>query len=111
MESRKFDAYLLSPIHPDGKHKLRLWRSIFGIGEDDGVILERLIRNQLHQAEPVEKAEKVDKEDPSKVYRRWELVIPSFKGPKGDVAPVLTAWALSPGDERPHLTTAHPEVD
>lgn len=107
MERRKFDAYLLSPTHPVGKHKLRLWRGVFGVGEGDAALLERLIREQLSGGEPVEKEEKEAREDQSKVARLWEIVIPRFEGPNGRTGPVLTAWALDPGAERPHLTTAY----
>ena len=47
---RKLNGYLLSPSHPDGRNKLRLWHSVFGIGEGDAELLERLIREQLVQA-------------------------------------------------------------
>ena len=109
---RKLDGYLLSPTHPDGRHKLRLWQSVFGIGVGDAELLERLIREQLEGAEPVEKEVKTPPEDPSEVIRRWELVIPSFRGPNGNVGPVLIAWALDPdvGEARPHLVTAFPLV-
>jgi hypothetical protein len=109
---RKLSGYLLSPTHPDGRNKLRLWRSVFGIGEDDAELLERLIREQLEGAEPVEKEVKTPPEGPSEVIRRWELVIPRFRGPNGNVGPVLTAWALDPdvGETRPHLVTAFPFV-
>lgn len=111
IDQRKLDGYLLSPTHPDGRHKLRLWRSAFGIGEGDGELLERLIREQLAQAEPIERAAKPPREDPSRLIRRWELVIPRFSGPNGNEGPVLTAWALTPGRDRPHLTSAWPLVD
>jgi hypothetical protein len=52
---RKLRGYLLSSIHPDGRNKLRLWRSVFGIGEGEADLLERLIREQLLQATPVER--------------------------------------------------------
>jgi hypothetical protein len=109
---RKLDGYLLSPTHSDGRHKLRLWQSVFGIGVGDAELLERLIRDQLQGAEPVEKEVKTSPEDPSEVIRRWELVIPRFRGPNGNVGPVLTAWALDPdvGEARPHLVTAFPLV-
>ena len=109
---RKLDGYLLSPTHPDGRHKLRLWQSVFGIGVGDAELLERLIREQLEGAEPVEKEVKTPPEDPSEVIRRWELVIPSFRGPNGNVGPVLIACALDPdvGEARPHLVTAFPLV-
>ena len=99
----KLDGYLLSTTHPEGRHKARLWHSVFGLSRGDGQILEQLIREYLHQATPVEKIR-------TKV-RRWELVIPRFRGPNGNEGPVLTAWALAPRNKRPHLTTAYPIVD
>ena len=106
----KLNGYLLSPTHPDGRNKLRLWRSVFGIGEDDADLLERLIREQLEEAVPEEKEGKTPPKDPPEVIRKWELMIPRFRGPNDNVAPVLTAWALDPdvGEARPHLVTAFP---
>ena len=105
---RKLNGYLLSPTHPGGRNKLRLWRSVFGIGEGDADLLERLIREQLEEAVPEEKEGKGLPE----VVRKWELVIPHFRGPNGNVGPVLTAWALDPdvGEDNPHLVTAFPLV-
>ncbi len=109
---RKLRGYLLSPVHPDGRNKLRLWRSVFGIEEGDAELLERLIREQLEGAEPEEQEGKTPREDPSGVIRKWELVIPCFRGPNGNAGPVLTAWALDPhvGEASPHLVTAFPLV-
>ena len=105
---RKLNGYLLSSTHPDGKNKLRLWRSVFGIGEGDADLLERLIREQLEEAVPEEKEGKGLPE----VIRKWELVISHFRGPNGNVGPVLTAWALDPdvGEDRLHLVAAFPLV-
>ena len=108
IERRKLETYLLSPTHPDGKNKLRLWRGTFGIEEGDAELLERLIREHLPQAMPQEREPAISREDPPKTFRRWELVIPRFRGPNGNVAPVLTAWALDPDRSLPHLTTARP---
>lgn len=101
IERKKLNGYLLSPTHSQGKHKARLWSSVFGIQEEDGDLLERLIREHLDQAKPVERTAKGP-------IRRWELVIPDFHGPSGNSGPVLTAWALEPGKKHPHLTTAFP---
>ncbi len=110
VDPRKLEDYLLSPTHPVGKHKARLWRSVFGVNRGDGALLERLIREQLRQsqAEPVKKEEKEFREDPLKVVRLWEVVIPHFEGPNGNTGAVLTAWALAPEGARPWLTTAYP---
>jgi hypothetical protein len=98
----KLENYLLSPTHPEGRHKARLWQSVFGLELSDCGVLERLIREQLEQGIPEKKT--------GSVVRRWEIVIPRFRGPKGNEHPVKTAWALEPGADRPHLTTAFPEV-
>jgi hypothetical protein len=108
IERRKLEEYLLSPTHSDGKNKLRLWRGVFGIGEGDAELLERLIREQLPQAGPREREPVTRGGDPPRTFRRWELVIPRFRGPNGNVSPVLTAWALDPARDVPHLTTALP---
>jgi len=110
IERRKLEEYLLSSTHADGRNKLRLWRSIFGIEEGDAQLLERLIRVHLPQAEPEEQKPVITWEDPPRTVRRWELVIPRFRGPEGNEGAVLTAWALVPEQDLPHLTTAYPLV-
>jgi filamentous hemagglutinin len=100
IERNKLGAYLLSPHHPRGRHKARLWSSVFGFDQSDAEQLESAIRTQLSQAEPTERL--------GGLVRRWELVIPRFRGPNGNEGPVLTAWALEPGKDSPHLTTAYP---
>lgn len=107
IDEQKLDEYLLSPTHQIGKHKLRLWQSTFGIGEGDGKLLERLIREQLVQATPIERSPKVV-DNPRRILREWELLIPRFRGPNGNEAPAITGWTLDPLNERPHLSTAYP---
>jgi hypothetical protein len=107
IERRKLEENLFSPTHPDGKNKLRLWRGVFGVGEGDTELLERLIREHLPQSNPQER-ELVTRGDPPKTFRRWELMSPRFRGTNGNVSPVLTAWALDPDREIPHLTAALP---
>lgn len=110
IERRKLEEYLLSPTHPIGRHKLRLWRSVFGLHEGDGERLEHLLREQLAQATPAERPPRVVG-NPRRIVREWELLLPRFRGPNGNEGPVLTAWALKSPDDRPHLSTAYPVVD
>ena len=107
IDIRKLEGYLLSPTHPVGKDKLRLWQSVFGIGEGDGEILIRLIREQLVQATPTERPSKV-LGNPRRVLLEWELLIPRFRGPNDNEGPVVTGWAFDPLNDRPHLSTAYP---
>lgn len=110
IEERKLKEYLLSPTHPDGRNKLNLWRGVFGIGEGDAELLERLLRKHLPQAKPEEREPVTTRENPPVTIRRWELVILRFRGPNGKEGPILTAWALDPNRDLPHLTTARPLV-
>lgn len=109
IDRRKLDDYLLSPTHPDGKHKLRLWDSIFGIGVEDGKLLERLLRQQVASGVVTERPPRID-------ARRFGVMIPDFEGPAGPArrGPVLTAWASDHGDYKtvkPRLVTAFPIVE
>jgi hypothetical protein len=106
---RKLNGYLLSSTYPDGRNKLRLWHSVFGIGEGDAELLERLIREQLFQATPEERAPKKVME-PDRTVRQWELLIPRFRGPNGNEGPVRTGWPLDSSNDRPHLSTAYSVV-
>lgn len=107
-ERSKFDQFLLSPTHPKGKHKSRWLSSTYGFKQGDGELMERLIREQLDQAEEIrEKDPVLDADDPSLAYRLWEIVIPRFRGPNGNVQPILTAWALDPRRDKPHFTNAY----
>ncbi len=110
IDRRKLDSYLLSETHSEGLHKARLWWSVFGIGSRDADLLDTLIRQHLPQATPDEKEERRTGDSPARIVRRWELIIPRFRGPNGHEGAVLTAWALKPDATRPHLTTAYPLV-
>lgn len=105
MDLRKFDGYLLDPEHPDGKHKLRLWRSVFGIGEGEGWLLERLIREQIARGVVTEKPPRTD-------LRRFEVLIEDFETEKS-TGPMITAWVSEYGDWQritPRFITAYPVV-
>jgi hypothetical protein len=103
---RKFDEYLLCPTHADGCGKLVKWRGAFGIGEGDGQLLERLIREQVLRAEIREDLPEPYPPDPERFMRSFTLVIRDFQGPNGRIANVETAWALEPDKDAPHPVTA-----
>lgn len=79
----------------------------FDINEGNAELLERLIREQLVQATPMEQPPKVVG-NPRRIVREWELLIPRFRGPNGNEGPVITGWALDPLNERPYLSAAYP---
>ena len=110
-DPNKFDPYLFNPDHPADQGKAEGWREVFDIGRGDGLLLQGLIRKQLDQATIVEQKPTVFGGEPHQVARRWELLIPEFRGPNGNVAPVLTAWALEPPNTKPHFVTAYVRTD
>ncbi len=113
IDPRKFTDYLLSPTHPEGRHKLRLWSAVFGIGEGDAVLLESLIREQIPAGIVTERKPSVD-------LRRFEVLILDFTtqaiAPSigmTNAAPIITAWVAQHGDYRdvcPRFVTAYPDV-
>jgi len=101
IDLRKFERYLFDPDHPQNEGKAEGWRKVFVLGPGDALAAERLIREQIDQAEIVE-------QEPKGRYRWWELLIPDCVGPNGNDAPLLTAWALDPDNKLPHLSTSFP---
>lgn len=105
----KLNEYILSGSHRKGHHKAKLWNSVFGIGERQGDLLKTLIVEQLSQVEEIWEREPISHlEDIEKLTRRFTLDIPDFRGPNGNVARVRTNWALDPGKDVPHLSSAFP---
>lgn len=109
VDESKFDPYLFDPDHPANQSKARGWRNTFGLGQGNGPLLERLIREQLVKAEIEETRSRVLRGDASgrgEVIRKRELVIPEFEVPGRRPVRVVTAWAQGPGEEYPHMVTA-----
>lgn len=105
MADAKFDNFLFDPDHPQNRGKAQGLRRVLGLGRGDGELFKRLIREQLDQARIVERDRRVI--GTADVLRQWQLLIPRFRGPNGNVAPLVTAWALDPANERPHFVTAY----
>ena len=110
IDPAKFERFLFVPEHPQNRGKAEGWRRVFGLGPGDAALVARLIRGQLERA-PIEEVEPQDViEHPGMRVRRWRLVIPDFRGPNGNVAPLVTTWALHPARKTPHMTTAFPRT-
>jgi hypothetical protein len=109
IEPSKLRDYALSPLHPRGQHKARMWRSVFGVKRGDEELLASLIREQLVQVQRIKELDaREHSEDPSEQTRLFRLDILQFRGPNGNVARVRTIWGLAPGNETPHLSSAFP---
>jgi hypothetical protein len=54
LEIRKIADYCLSPTHPRGRHKARLFRELLGIGPADADWLRRVILEAVRDGEALE---------------------------------------------------------
>ncbi|HEX8845714.1 MAG TPA: hypothetical protein VF791_13765 [Pyrinomonadaceae bacterium] len=93
----KLEEYALNPVHTDGQHKARLFKSILGFEKADWQKLEKIILDELpyHEAFPVEEG-------------RWGkkyLVFLPVIGLNGNVAIVETVWIIRPETDYPSFVT------
>ncbi len=87
-----------------GRHKFRLWQSIFGYGEEDGDLLKDTLLGHVADGRFKEK-------EPGEGVRRFEVVIEDFTGANGHTGRVVMGWAFEDGADRPHFVTARPITD
>lgn len=106
MAESKFEPFLLNPAHEQNRGKAAGFRDVLGIGPGDGELLRQEILAQLDRASIVERPPLGGPDG----LRTWTLRIPDFRGPNGNVAPVLTAWALDPANTKPHFVTAYVNI-
>lgn len=95
----KIQGYLLSPVHPIGRHKAAFFQSL-GYTQDHPEVLESALRAFLDlDAEEVEET----------VYgRKYEIRGP-ITGPDERSATLVTAWIVLHGDDVARFITAYPE--
>ncbi len=93
----KIKGYALSPTHPVGKHKAKVFKNALGYDLSNA---DELI-NQVYNKLGISDAElgKVD------TYgQRWTVDI-LIDGPNGKSATVTTGWIIKTGETNPELTT------
>ena len=99
IDERKVRDYLLSPVHPIGRHKARFfyrlgyrreaWKRL--AGDLEGILMDGSIVN-------VEKT----------IYGDKYIVKGLLKGPSGETVGVTTVWVVKKSEDSPRLITAYP---
>jgi hypothetical protein len=56
LDIRKIQDYCLNPAHPRGRHKARVFREAFGIGQNDAYWLRDLLVEGIRRYEAIEVA-------------------------------------------------------
>lgn len=99
MTEEKLTRYALSPEHPVGRHKARVFRAALGIELHDWEHLRDRILTGVRRPEAIVVA--IRDIGPE---RTGQVPVP-IDGPGGRTATVVTVWRLQEG--RPHLVTAY----
>jgi hypothetical protein len=93
----KLKDYALNPVHKEGKHKARLFKSILGFEKADWQKLEKVILDELPYYEAV-----LTREDKWGKYYSVSLLIAGSTGKK---AIVQTIWIIETGKDYPRFIT------
>lgn len=96
LELRKIEDYCLSPTHPRGRHKARVFRQALGLTRADAHWLQAF----LLEAAPLAEAFELEA-DP--LGRRWRVDIPIARHDLRAV--VRTLWIIRTGEEIPRFVT------
>jgi hypothetical protein len=98
VEITKLRDYCLSPDHPRGRHKARVFASATGLTAVNAEELEKLL---LEAARTLE-AEESDRDE---FGQRYTIDL-TVSGPTG-TAPVRSTWIVRTGEDFPRLTSCY----
>ncbi|MDE0189746.1 MAG: hypothetical protein OXQ90_00175 [Gammaproteobacteria bacterium] len=98
IDRRKLDDYCLSPTHPDGRNKARVFKLALGLDQTNATVLLQALRSAAIRSDA--KHGKVDQ------YGRRYTVDFEFHGPTG-VAKIRSPWIIGKGEDAPRLTTCY----
>lgn len=98
IDERKLAEYCLSPIHPRGKHKAKVFARAVGIGDDDVEMLRQALENAA-KIEPFEAGE--FDEFGQRYFVDFEL-----HGPTGS-ASARSVWIIREGEDFPRLVSCY----
>ena len=94
----KLTEYCLSPTHPRGRHKARVFATVLGLGADEAEILQRAL---LEAAASVEASE-----GERDSYGQRYVVDFMMSGPAGG-AMVRRAWIVRRGEDFPRFVSCY----
>jgi Domain of unknown function (DUF6883) len=95
----KIEAYLLSPVHPVGRHKAAFFGSL-GYTQSGWQVLEGDIKGLAFG--DIAGVEETD-------YGRKYEVPGTITGPNGRAAAIVTAWIVLSAENFPRFITAYPQ--
>jgi hypothetical protein len=98
IDDLKVRGYLLSPVHPVGRFKARVFAAA-GFGESTAELFAAELRRIAGSGE-VEETKDIE-------FGRKYTVPGELQGPRGAVR-VLTVWIKEPGQPAPRLVTVQP---
>jgi hypothetical protein len=96
LDIRKIADYCLSPEHPRGRHKARVFRDALELRQDDAEWLRAALLDGLRHGEATE----LSRDD---LERRWRVEVPVTR--HGRRAVVRTVWIVRSGEEVPRFVT------
>lgn len=99
VDIRKLRDYCLNPLHPEGKHKARLFAAALGMAADDAEHL----RNSLLQA--VRSHDAVSGRQDAYGQRYLVDFVLDWRGKR---AMIRSGWIIEHGSDIPRLTTCYP---
>ena len=95
----KLEDYALNPLHPEGKHKARVFASTLGIELANAWRLREAIQEAAASSDAAESRG-------SNGFGEVFVLRFSIETPSGN-ATVLTAWIIRHGEDFPRLTTCY----
>jgi hypothetical protein len=99
VDIRKLRDYSLNPTHPDGKHKARLFSSIFGMTEKDAPALREILLQVVTTEDAV-----LGRQD----YYGQRYILDFTLNWFGKRGQVRSAWIIEVESDVPKLTTCYP---
>ena len=99
VDDAKLVEYCLSPVHPRGKHKAKLFASLLGLSAAQAGVLKSALLAAARDEEAVERG--------YNGYGRQYSVEFDCTGPGGTVK-LLSAWIILDGEDFPRLVTCYP---
>jgi hypothetical protein len=96
LEIRKLADYCLSPLHPRGRHKARVFRDALGLNQDDAEWLRAALLDGLRHGEATELSR-------DELGSRWRVDVPVTR--HGDRGVVRTVWIVRSGEQIPRFVT------
>jgi hypothetical protein len=96
LDLRKIADYCLSPVHPRGRHKARLFRELLGISQFDAPWLRETLLESIHDHDAFEIG--------ADTYgSRWRVDVPVAR--QGTSVMVRTIWIVRSGEDVPRFVT------